>query len=77
MIYKLGNLTIFEANNSKNGHKGNRSVKDGLFAIKRIQYKESSHKITRRIAEFTDFGENEIRNRRVSLFEELNVCTNY
>ena len=77
MIYKLGNLTIFEAKNSKNGHTGNRSIKDGLFINKQIQYKESSHKITRIIAELADFGANDIQERSASLFTELNKCTNY
>ena len=77
MIYELGNLTIFEAKNSKNGNKGNRSIKDGLFINKKIQYKESSHKITRRIAELADFGANEIQERSANLFKELNVYTNY
>lgn len=77
IIYKLGNLTIFEAKNSNNGHKGNRSIKDNTFAIKKIQYKESSHKITRRLAELADFGANEIHERSVNLFKELNAYTNY
>lgn len=76
-IYKLGNLTIFEAKNSNNGHKGNRSIKDNTFAIKKIQYKDSSHKITRRLTELSDFGANEIYARTVSLFKELNKYTNY
>ena len=76
-IYKLGNLTIFEAKNSKNGHKGNRSIKDNSFVVKKEQYAGSSHKITRKLTEFNDFGTNEILERTTQLFTELNVYTNY
>jgi len=77
IIYKLGNLTILEAKNSKNGHKGNRSIKDNSFDSKKIQYKDSSHKITRNLSTYTIFDSNTINERTIDLFNQLNVCTNY
>jgi len=77
IIYRLGNLTILESKNSKNGHKGNRSVKDKPFSSKKEQYKESCHKITRELYKYKNFEIDEILQRTNDLFEQLNIKTNY
>jgi uncharacterized protein with ParB-like and HNH nuclease domain len=77
IIYKLGNLTILESKNSKNGHKGNRSIKDKPFSIKKEQYKESCHKITRDLDKYTNFEITEIEKRTNDLFIQLNKNTDY
>jgi hypothetical protein len=77
IIYKLGNLTIYEAKNSKNGHKGNRSIKDDIFNSKKEQYKESTYKITRIISKYNTFEEDEINDRTEQLFTELDKYTDY
>ena len=75
IIYKLGNLTILESKNSKNGHKGNRSIKDNLFSNKKEQYYESSHKITRELYNYEKFDNDEIIKRTEDLFKQLNDKT--
>jgi len=77
-LYKLGNLTVLEPTKSENGHRGNRSIKDSTFNIKKNDYKGSSHSITRDISEeYDDFTEFSITNRTLKLFEKLNDLTNY
>lgn len=78
IIGYLGNLTIFEKINSKNGHKGNRSIKDKQFNKKKEQYKNSTHKITRQIhEEYEQFEESDIINRTNYLLNQLNTYTTY
>jgi len=77
-VYKFGNLTLLEPTKSENGHKGNRSIKDSDYNIKKPEYKGSSHSITRDIyEEYNDFTEDSIINRTQKLFEKLNDLTNY
>jgi uncharacterized protein with ParB-like and HNH nuclease domain len=77
IIYKLGNLTILESKNSKNGHKGNRSIKDKPFSNKKEQYKESCHKITRELDQYENFEIVEILERTNDLFKLLDIKTDY
>jgi hypothetical protein len=77
IIYTLGNLTLLESKNSKNGHKGNRSIKDNGFSSKKEQYKESSHKITRELYTYNKFEVDEIKKRTLKLFQELDIKTKY
>jgi hypothetical protein len=76
-VYNFGNLTLLESKNSKNGHKGNRSIQDDAFSKKRIQYKDSSHKLTRDVALEEEFTEEKISNRTEKLFKLLNKHTDY
>lgn len=76
-VYKLGNLTLFESKNSENGHKGNRSVKDNHFNFKKIQYENSSHKITRDLCKLDKFDEETIINRTIDLFKMIDQFTKY
>ena len=76
-VYKLGNLTIFESKNSENGHKGNRSVKDGIFIFKKDQYENSTNKITKKLYNYNVFTEKEIDERTIKLLTELHVHTDY
>jgi hypothetical protein len=77
IIYRLGNLTILESKNSKNGHKGNRSIKDKPFDNKKEQYADSCHKITRNLTEYSVFDTESIIKRTNKLFTRLNIETNY
>ena len=76
-IYYFGNLTILESKNSKNGQKGNRSIKDKNFEIKKEQYIKSIHKITRDIIKYESFDIDSINNRTEELFNKLNYLTDY
>ena len=76
-IYKLGNLTILESKNSENNHKGNRSIKDSSFIDKKSQYKNSAHRITRKLFEKEDFTEENIISRTQELFNSLEILTNF
>ncbi len=76
-VYKLGNLTILEAKKSENGHKGNRSIKDSPFHIKKLDYKMSSHSITRDLNDYNDFTDETIVTRTKELFKLLNNLTDY
>jgi hypothetical protein len=77
IIYRLGNLTILESKNSKNGHKGNRSIKDNSFSNKKEQYKESCHKITRELVKYENFEIDGICKRTIDLFKQLDIKTDY
>jgi hypothetical protein len=77
-VYKLGNLTIFESNNSEeNCHKGNRSIKDRPFHMKKNEYKGSSNSITRDLTDYKEFTEDTIIQRTKELFQLLNKLTDY
>ena len=76
-VYKLGNLTIFESKNSENGHKGNRSIKDGIFVFKKDQYDNSTNKITKKLYNYNIFTEKEIDDRTTTLLTELHIYTDY
>jgi len=81
MVYRLGNLTILEPTKSENGHRGNRSIKDSMFNIKKNDYKGSSNSITRDISceyeVYNDFTQDCIIDRTYKLFKKLNDLTNY
>ena len=72
-IHKLGNFTLFESKNSENNHKGNRSIKNNDYNIKKEQYKESAFKITRDLSnKYKLFTENDIEKRSNNILLELN-----
>lgn len=77
LIYKLGNLTILEGKNSVNGHKGNRSIKDKDFGLKKKQYENSEYRITRNICKYENFDIKTIEDRTIELFELLEKYTDY
>jgi DNA-directed RNA polymerase subunit RPC12/RpoP len=75
-INKIGNLTLLEGNNSKNGHKGNSSLKDKSFSHKLESYKGSSIFITRKLAEtYTLFTESKIIERTNYIAERIEKIT--
>jgi hypothetical protein len=81
-INLLGNLTLLEGKNDDGtGHKGNSSLKDKEFSIKKKSYKGSSFKITRNIEEdYRDnnlFTEADIKNRTEHLAFIINENTIY
>ena len=74
----LGNLTLLEAANSDDcKQRGNRSIKDHVFAIKRENYEKSACHLTREIAKLNQFTEEDILRRNLELYEELNRVTDY
>ena len=78
LVYYLGNLTILEPKNSQNGQKGNRSIKDGSYDLKKTQYRLSSNKLTRDIVDNYDvFDSSAIKSRTNELVKVLNVMTDY
>jgi hypothetical protein len=78
LINNLGNITLLEYKNSENGHKGNSALGSKDYSIKKQQYKDSSSKITRLIADtYNEFNETEILNRCGQLATILNKYTNY
>lgn len=78
LIHYLGNLTLYESKNSQNGHKGNRSLKDNRYIIKKTHYKDSIYKITRSIADnYPEFNEEDIKTRTNEFFQLLHKYTDY
>ena len=81
-IDKIGNLTLFEAENSKNGHKGNRSLQDLEFDDKKEYYEESIFKITQNIVkDYDTWNDKNIFKRTEKIIKfidkETNKCLNY
>ena len=78
LLDNIGNLTLIEGPNSKNGHKGNSSLGSKPYSYKKDFYKESSSKITRDIAlEFITFSEEDIQKRNKIIVSLLNQHTIY
>ena len=72
----LGNLTLLELKNSKNGHKGNCSIKNKPFTEKKeLAYKNSCNELTRRLYNYENFNEDTIIERTKELFEILEEFT--
>ena len=75
-VHSLGNLTLLEGTNSKNGHKGNSSIKDKPYEEKRNSYKTSCVQLTKQIAEtYITFNEDSILQRERLLIEMLETYT--
>jgi hypothetical protein len=75
---KIGNLTLLEGSNSKNGHKGNFSLQDKEYIKKKDSYKKSSSIVTASIPqEYNTFTEATISKRTKVIAKELNKFTNY
>ena len=71
-IHKLGNLTLLEGPNSKNGHKGNSSISNKNYEFKKNSYTESGAKITRKIVkDYPTFDEESVKIRTTILAENL------
>ena len=72
----LGNMTLLEKKNSKNGHRGNSSIKDAPYDAKKISYEESSFKVARQVAEnYKDFTAEHIVKRTEELTRILEEST--
>lgn len=81
-IDKIGNLTLFESENSENGHKGNRSLQDLDFDKKKEYYEQSIFKITQNIVEDYDtWNDKNIIKRTEKIIKfidkETNKCLEY
>ena len=78
LINNIGNLTLFEGNNSDNGHKGNSAAGSKEYDKKISSYRESSSKTTRNLAmKYAEFNEATIKLRCVELAAMLNKHTRY
>ena len=78
LMNNIGNLTLLEKKNSKNGHRGNSSLGAKNYTIKRAAYEGSSSHITRTIAKKHEtFSEEDIKKRNKYIVELLNKHTNY
>ena len=76
-IDKIGNLTLFEAENSKNGHKGNRSLQDLEFDDKKEYYEESIFKITQNIVkDYDTWNDKNILKRTEKIIKFIDKETN-
>tara|TARA_B100001123_G_C15272653_1_gene1010927 strand:- start:159 stop:1880 length:1722 start_codon:yes stop_codon:yes gene_type:complete len=78
LMNNIGNLTLIEGKNSKNGHKGNSSLGSKPYYKKMLSYKGSSSMITRDITnKFETFTEATITTRNDDITSLLNKYTNY
>ncbi len=78
LIDSIGNLTILEGANSKNGHKGNSSIKDKQYVEKKRSYEQSCVKITKDIVKgYPQFNEDCIVSRTNDIVVKLEQYTNY
>lgn len=73
LLNNIGNLTLLEAKNSKNGNIGNRSIQNSSFEIKKESYKKSSLIITKNIATIKTkiWTDNDILNRADQIINDL------
>tara|TARA_B110000008_G_scaffold236208_1_gene241402 strand:- start:260 stop:2017 length:1758 start_codon:yes stop_codon:yes gene_type:complete len=75
-INLLGNLALLELKNSKNGHKGNCSIKKIPFVQKKkLAYEKSCNTLTRELIKYEEFNENTIIERTKALFLMLDQHT--
>jgi hypothetical protein len=78
LIDTIGNLTILEGSNSKNGHKGNSSIKDKIYSEKKKSYELSCVKLTKDIVKkYSSFNEESILSRTKEIVNKLQTYTNY
>jgi hypothetical protein len=73
----LGNLTLLEGKKSSTGQKGNRSLGDADFSIKKIDYDKSDCRLTREVSKLNTFTDAELLKRNIQLYEQLNILTDY
>lgn len=78
-INYIGNFTLLEGKNSKNGHKGNSSIGANDYVSKKNKsYMGSNSLITRELAEkYDDFTTESIIERSDLIAKELEEFTNY
>lgn len=75
-VHSLGNLTLLEGTNSKNGHKGNSSIKDKPYEEKRVSYKTSCVQLTKQLADmYETFTKESIVQRERVLIEMIEKYT--
>ena len=78
LIDNIGNLTLIEGKNSKNGHKGNSSLGSKEYIKKKSSYQDSSAQISRNLAkDYETFEEKDIISRSIQIISELDKYTNY
>jgi len=76
-IDKIGNLTLFESENSGNGHKGNRSLQDLDFNEKKEYYEKSVFKITQNIVkDYDTWNDKNIIKRTEKIIKFIDEKTN-
>jgi len=73
----LGNLTLLEGKKSSTGQKGNRSLGDADFSIKKNDYEKSDCRLTREVSKLNTFTDAELLERNIQLYEQLNTFTEY
>jgi len=77
-IHKLGNLTLLEGKNSENGHKGNSSIQNKSYDIKKQSYDKSSIKMTQDLSRnYPIFNESQISKRTEYIAKLLHQYTDY
>jgi len=70
--HTLGNLTLFLGPNPKQGRmRGNRSLQDATFDVKVVEYRKSSIMMTRELGNYTEFKDNEIKERSKEIANKL------
>lgn len=78
MTNNLGNLTLLEGKNSKNGIKGNSSLGAKAYEDKKETYLKSCYEITKEIpANFSDFTELKIIERCVCMSKKIYEHSQY
>lgn len=73
LLNNIGNLTILESSNSKNGHVGNRSIKNNDFEKKKKSYQGSSLLINKDLTKIKTktFSDEHISNRGVKIVNDM------
>lgn len=76
LLNTIGNLTLLEAKNSKNGFQGNRSIQNKKFSMKILSYRESGLKITREISKiYTKWDDQDIIKRGKEITSKIDEYT--
>jgi len=71
--HKIGNMTLLESHNSDNRQKGNRSLQNKDYKLKRPEYEKSNLKITQKIAKECDkWNVEEIEKRTEEISDFIN-----
>ena len=78
LVNQIGNTTLLEGENSQNGHKGNKSLKDKPYVDKKQYYDRSSVPSTIKLAkEYQNFDEKSIIERSKSIAIKLEEFTHF
>jgi hypothetical protein len=78
LVNQIGNTTLLEGENSQNGHKGNKSLKDKPYVDKKQYYERSSVPSTIKLAkDYQNFDENSIIERSNSIATKLEEFTHF